>query len=174
MAPLAETFLLTAFKGIGRDSREEQYEWRNYPGTCRANESGTGDELFIPKQEHLPIHKPQTFITNADPKQGCEQGSPPRSDIEVPRILSIGRPPRDDSIQHSVRSSQDEQHSLESQAQALQNGTISGLVEEERRLNKQIAEAKRLTNLYQRKDRIQAQLRERAPLEGEINQEDTT
>ncbi|KAL9097388.1 MAG: hypothetical protein Q9165_000283 [Trypethelium subeluteriae] len=135
------------------------------PGNYRANESGAGDELFIPKSDHRPIHRSQAFVTNSDLKQESEQSSPTHSDTERPRILSIGRPPRDVPGQYSIRSSQDEQRSLVSQVQIAQNCTVSGLIEEQRRLDEQIAEAKRLTNLYQRKDRIQTQLRERTALE---------
>ena len=159
-------------KGPSYQSYQASVQQVDNPGTGEVNESRPADELFIPAQERRFSYKPRVFITNADSRPESGAASPTRSDPGRPQALSVGRRSGEVSIRPSVRSSQDEHGGSASHAETAQVGTVSGLIEQERRLDEQIAEAKRLKDLYQQKGQVQAQLRERELVEEKTDEEE--
>ncbi|KAI9659539.1 MAG: hypothetical protein M1821_001798 [Bathelium mastoideum] len=159
-------------QGQSVHSYQSEARQEDYPVAHRASGLKPTDELFFPPQEQRAARKPAVYITNADipPEQEHEPQSPTRSDPGRPRVLSIGQPPGEVALWRAARSPQEDQRCSTPQ-RGLHSSSMSALVEKKRQIDEQIAEARRLTGLYQQKDEIQAQIREEEKSEGETKEE---
>ena len=153
--------LASNYKGQSYQSYQSSTLQDDCQVNSRASVSRPADELFIPMQEPQAAPKSQVYITNADvPREEeprIKPGLPLQSNPGHPQVLNIGRQSSEVSVRPSSGLAQDEHHSYASTREMPQVSVMSGLIEEERRLDEQIAEAKMLTDLYQPKEECQSQ-----------------